>query len=250
LGKLEAELFPPAATAVDITPDEPKALAFVMDWLRLERSRRAVCHLERSPPEERLPAEALGTAVLVGPYTVATTFWAVGQYFPDGQPVSTRPPLQLRFDYLGGADNPSRRSGTICGLAESWLVAADRDLGFALLRLAQQRGNDDLDGPVLNKRKWMEFQGAYVTDGDPILILQHPRGRPIALSVGVIQSADVGSSRISYSAGTQPGSAGAPCFDSELRLIALHEGKFGAGNRGVRVDAIRRHLIENGIEFD
>jgi hypothetical protein len=53
---------------------------------------------------------------------------------------------------------------------------------------------------------------------------------------------------------TSPGcdgrSAGAPCFDAELRLIALHQNPHREGNRGIRADAIRRFLIENGIELD
>jgi hypothetical protein len=53
--------------------------------------------------------------------------------------------------------------------------------------------------------------------------------------------------RISYSAGTKLVSAGAPCFDSELRLIALHQAKHPRYNRGVLAAAIKRFLAGTGI---
>jgi hypothetical protein len=164
--------------------------------------------------------------------------------------VATRPPLQARFDYLGAANTPSRRSEKPTPLANAWQFAADEALDIALLRLGERRGEDPMDGPLPERRKWMLLHGDAVADGDPIVVLQHPRGRPVSLSFGVVRQSRWGPHRITDSAGVHPGSVGAPCFDSELRLIAIHQVPHPEGNRGIRVDAIRSFLNAEGLELE
>jgi hypothetical protein len=222
---------------------------FVLNWLGLERIRRRVCLLERVPAAPDLPAQEIATAVLVGPDIVATTFLAVGEFFAKGKPVTQSLPLQARFDYLGVANTPSRRSGTPTALAGHALFAANEDLDIALLRLGERRGEDQMNGPLLERRKWMLLHGE-VADGDPIVVLQHPRGRPVSLSFGVVRQSKWDPQRICYSAGVQPCSIGAPCFNAELRLVAIHQCPHQEGNRGIRVDAIRGFLNAEDLELE
>lgn len=243
---LITDLFSAPPSGAAAAPARPP---FVLNWLGLERIRRRVCLLEKEPEGPDLPAKELATAVLIGPDIVATTYLALGEFiFAKDNP--GRPPLQVRFDYLGVASTPSRRSGIPTLLADNWLFAADIELDIALLRLSERRGDDTLNGPLPEPRRWMRLHGDGAENGDPIVILQHPRGRPVSLSFGVIRQSKWGSKRISYSAGVQPCSIGAPCFDAELRLVALHQCPHQEGNRGIRVDAIRGYLNDQGLELE
>lgn len=239
------------------SPDNPSVhgaaaarFAFVLRWPELERIRRRVCLLERVPGAPDLPAKEVATGVLVGPRIVATTFLAVGDFISNGKPAAASPPLQARFDYLGAANTPSRRSGDATPFADDWLFAFNEDLDVALLRLGQRRGDDQMNGPLPEKRRWMSLVSGEVADGDPIVILQHPRGRPVSLAFGIIRQSRWDPHRISYFARVHPCSEGAPCFNAELQLVAIHQCPHQDGNRGIRVDAIRGFLNAEDLELE
>jgi S1-C subfamily serine protease len=88
--------------------------------------------------------------------------------------------------------------------------------------------------------------------GDPAFILQHPGGQQKRLGFVRNTISDVKDGVIRYLTDTQPGSSGAPVFDSAARLIALHHaggqpvevaGKPPvAKNEGVRITRVAERL--------
>lgn len=63
-----------------------------------------------------------------------------------------------------------------------------------------------------------------VEEGDDVFIVQHPGGGPkqIAMSGNIVEYVD--DRVVQYTTDTLPGSSGAPVFDWQWRLIALHHG--------------------------
>ncbi len=88
-----------------------------------------------------------------------------------------------------------------------------------------------------------------------VSIIQHPEGgyKQIAIAGNIITQADPGS--LYYVTSTMPGSSGAPVFDDDWKVIALHQGG-GAwsneqrrflDNRGIRFSSIAKDAILGGL---
>jgi hypothetical protein len=77
-------------------------------------------------------------------------------------------------------------------------------------------------------------------------IIQHPGGRykSIALYHNLVTAA--GDGRIQYLTDTEPGSSGAPVFDSEWRLVALHHSGGWLPEPGTQQQVFRNQGIEIG----
>lgn len=94
-------------------------------------------------------------------------------------------------------------------------------------------------------------------EGDPVNIIQHPGGGPkkIALYHNVIVFAD--DNIVQYLTDTEPGSSGAPGFNNEWQVIALHNsggisaepGAKGPAlrNQGIHINAVIRGLQAAGM---
>jgi hypothetical protein len=102
---------------------------------------------------------------------------------------------------------------------------------FALVRLAEAVGAQAV-GPNPSAQDG-EMRGRYQLDsgtydfeeGEPILILGHPAGRPMQLSYaspsGVRHTKEA--SRVRYKTNTEGGSSGSPVFNRNWRVVALHQ---------------------------
>ena len=204
------------------------------------RRCRQVCRIEH------IDDGPIGSGCLVGPDLVLTN-WHVKDALPEGDSVV------VRFDYA--TEGAREVVGRTCSLAaRDWVVLeskpSPRELGrdggpdeptpdlldFALLRLNESVGLDVSGG---SQRGWItefSFEFAIATK---VLVLQHPQGRPMELSMGQVTKVNSGGTRIFYDASTEPGSSGGPCFDQQMRLIAVHHaGPRGDDNRGVPIDLI------------
>jgi hypothetical protein len=204
------------------------------------RRCRQVCRIEHG---ERGP---IGSGCLVGPDLVLTN-WHV----KDG--IGDAGSALVRFDYA--TEGATETVGRTCGLAaRDWLVdeslPSPRELGraegpdeptpdlldFALLRLNESVGLDVSDS---EQRGWVTEFSSDCALTTKLMVLQHPRGRPMQLSMGQVTRVNDAGTRIYYSASTEPGSSGGPCFDQQMRLIAVHHaGPEGENNRGVPIDLI------------
>ncbi|MCY1023432.1 trypsin-like serine peptidase [Pyxidicoccus sp. MSG2] len=206
----------------------------------------------------------MGTGFLIGRDLVLTNHHVLSAVFSGGVP-----PAQVRcvFDAIGPESAAAQRS---CALATHWDVAhsppsgvdlladpktadpgAD-ELDFAVVRLAEPAGDDT--GPA-GLRGWVELPDTFfVQQGDPLVILQHPRGQPlhVAVDTEAILAVNRSDNRVRYRTNTEPGSSGSPCFDLSMRtLLALHHsgdpGFRPVYNEGIPIHKIRQRLRAAGI---
>ena len=204
-------------------------------WLkRLSEIKLRVCRVD-------INGEAQGTGFLVGPEVVLTNFHVVEPVW-SGKPSNTA--LSCLFDYellADGTPTPGLRIEVVQGggiLAHSKYSAAEKkgkpdqtlpnldELDFALLRLSVPVGGQPAAGRLSEHRGWETLPQkrlSFVVD-DPIMIAQHPKGNPMKLAMdteGVI-GANRNYTRIRYRTNTEEGSSGAPVFDRNWGLLALH----------------------------
>jgi len=83
------------------------------------------------------------------------------------------------------------------------------------------------------------------------MILQHPGGgaQKLSLSTTGVQSINANQTRIRYSARTEGGSSGAPCFDLGGNLLAIHHygGPRGTFKQGIPISAVVERLRRQGL---
>jgi hypothetical protein len=225
-----------------------------------------------------------GTGFLVAPDMVMTNWHVVrGILAEEDRDVSYTGPralassLTCRFDYKVLA-NGLKSQGTIFKLAPDWRVALSpnnppgRDprtdeLDFAILRLREAAGSrpvGDAAGKGIpgDPRGWIQLPPPTAQRHDfqpqsPLFLIEHPEGKPIklALDTNAVLSVAADRTRVKYSTNTEPGSSGAPCFDQNWNLVALHHAgdpNFAAGhapafNQGIPIDTIASYLAAHGV---
>lgn len=215
---------PARATLEKLVRDRSRLLDFGAFARGIERVGRQICRIE-------IPdGTAMGTGWLVGPDLVLTAYHVAepadrGPY--DGTDVV------CRFDYAA-----TGASGRTSALAATWLLdhspyaAADLgtegataptadELDYALLRLAEPVGSDDLDG---TERGWIAVpeNPTVAAVGDFMLIPQHPSGDALKVAFGEVLGYDAGGFRVRYDVTTEGGSSGSPCFDLDLAPFGIH----------------------------
>lgn len=152
----------------------------------------------------------------------------------------------LRFDFKQLRDGVTVNAGTEYHLANDWLIDASPpsqldlvggqpspdELDYALLRVADRPGADPVGGqavrdPNATARGWIQ-PPTLPPDMKPnsaLFILQHPQGKPLqlALDTNAVITPVFGGTRIRYRTNTEAGSSGAPCFDDQWNLVAIHQ---------------------------
>ncbi|RKT79432.1 V8-like Glu-specific endopeptidase [Terracoccus luteus] len=191
-----------------------------------------------------------GTGILVAPTLVATAAHLVGTLV-DASPTGGSSPLpgsskrvSVTFgdmaDLLEDSDQPTLLKGTPAPLAASWLafysppavnelsntfeidstdgIGAEGPWDIAILRLAHPRPFRTVKPPRRLPRQ--PFQ---------VHVLHHPsdgagKGLPLLWSIGRVDRR-LGDPplRLLHSANTSGGSSGAPVFDSQFRVIGIHQ---------------------------
>lgn len=233
---------------------------------RLGQMERRVCRVELDGPGGLSTA----TGFLVGPDAVLT----VGHFLMPviaGELSATG--LRFRFDYRqseggqssegvvvppadpGAADRPWLLSHSLPSPAElrgeeGATVAAD-ELDYALVRLARPMGAEP-SAAGGGQRGWIVVPDAppRVDALSPLMILQHPTGRPVKLAVDTDPHAELTDDgrRLRYRVSTEPGSSGAPVFDRDWNLVAMHHYRRSQEYRqGIPAWQIRGHLPPAGL---
>jgi hypothetical protein len=226
-----------------------------------------VCRVE-------IGGNAAGTGFLVGPDAVLTNYHVLKSVLDGTSPAAT---VICRFDYKVLADG-SRVPGVEVGLHPTeWKLdfspyapaeltrtpdtpppTAD-ELDYALVRLARRIGEESAaprGGAGAPHRGWlaMPTTAPVFVPKMPLMIAQHPDGKPLKLAVDTesVIGVNAGGTRVRYATNTEPGSSGSPVFDFDWNLVALHH--LGdpaydhppAYNQGVPIDRIRARIAAGG----
>jgi len=258
-------------------------------WIdALIRTGPKVCCIQIDANAGSRKGEISGTGILVAPDVVLTNFHvmepvmlgAKGQETAAGSAsgpgVAAKPgDVHFRFDYRALPDGKSIGDETVHSLkgeaVETWLVDSSPisaldfqsdpgeamptvdELDYALVRLSRAAA-DDVIPRRGTKREFIPLPARpeTVTSDEPLLILQHPGGKPLKLAFHAVMQQNKNNTRVTYRVATEHGSSGSPCFNYKWDLIALHH----AGdpvyrptrNQGVPLTAIRERLTRQGIQ--
>ncbi len=223
--------------------------AVFRQWLAAIESR--VCRVEVSGSHS--------TGFLVGPGVVLTCCHVLGKSSKREPP---RPlSVRCRFDYRVTPEGLVSE-GTVVPLdPDNWLVAYSpaADLDYALLQLQNKVGAEPSvnDGSTIPPRGWFPFPEGdpEIVPGTPLLIAQYALYGPLKIVMdtrAVVGTAREGT-RIQYTAKTQPGGTGAPCFNADWVLVAMHHrrldepgGRKSEIREGIAITAIRDELKRKG----
>jgi hypothetical protein len=245
----------------------------VASWrAELWRTEARVCHIE-SPVGAR--TQMSGTGFLISSDLILTNYHVVSHLVEGrGDPANTR----LRFDYKRHEDGAAVSDGVAYPLASAWLVSSsppgaveqgsasggipsEGELDYALLRLAEEVGQTPA-GPIndpagLAPRGWVDLTAdtPLPEAGEPVMIVQHPEGRPLQLALDVVLRVNDNATRVHYKTNTLYGSSGSPCFNLRWQLMALHQsrGPFPRAertapyNQGIPARTIVERLAAEGL---
>lgn len=212
------------------------------DWReKLGRIENQVCRIEqRGAPQL--------TGFLVGENLVLTANLLAADHFD----------LECRFDVRETTGGSVISSGTVFRVREVVASAPvdEPGLGFALLMVEGSPGVQPVGGSTATTdipRGWFEVGWAPDPEIDAGLVMvAHNQGLALTLAMesqGVVGFSD-DRTRIYHRLNTQAGSSGAPIFDDELNLIALHIGGSDEGSgHGVLFRSIRDRLNGLGVGY-
>ncbi|WP_166481722.1 effector-associated domain EAD1-containing protein [Scytonema sp. UIC 10036] len=197
----------------------------------------------------RIPGITVGTGFLVGVDLVMTNYHVISSAHHN--PSISRM-VTLRFDYKtdkGGLADEAKVQKYYLARDDQWLVdySPQNELDYALLRVRNTPGEQPIGGQEgAPPRGWLTPHKYTFGQGEPLVILQHPKAAPLKISIGSVIYEQVGHYYVSYSANTDEGSSGAPCFNSDWNLVAIHHYGDSRGNRGVIFSHILEHMHEKG----
>lgn len=185
----------------------------------------------------RANGETRGSGILVGPSTVLTA-WHVLYLRPPGE----TQPADVRYEvgFLDGRTTPARLTSQTypCTLAEYVDGAPPRNDGevadahdLAVLRLDRPLGLGS-KFPALPRPPY-EYRGR-----GAMALLHFPAGEAAGLEFGRFRKIRGLLARWGHDIQTAPGSSGGGCFDTDFKLVGVHQGG-GAANRGRLVPARR-----------
>ncbi|WP_152054330.1 trypsin-like peptidase domain-containing protein [Tautonia marina] len=216
-------------------------------WLSsLSSMARAVGRLEVAN------ASDAATGLLVGSDLLLTNFHVIEDLMQGDDRPGPSDSARDRFildDFLSPDDGLPFQTQRIVSLAanDTWHVRSSppEKLDFALVRLAERVGDELIQqGSRQIKRDPLKPAGPSrpPVNGEPILVLQYPRGERLKIALGSITNIDATRGLIEHSANTEPGSSGAPILTSDLKLLGLHWGHERRDNCASLMSAITQSM--------
>lgn len=207
---------------------------------KMSRCELAVCRIELSPFS--------GTGFLIGRDVVITNHHVVRDAI---EGILDPSDMVLRFDYKTDVGGTAVQLGSEFRLATDWLIDSSpaAELDYALLRVEGMPGELTVANQQdASTRGWLTPGTHTFTQGEPLFIIQHPEGKPLAVSAGSVLN-HKSSQRIVHSVSTLPGSSGSPCFTSDWKLVALHNAGPVGGNEAIPFSAILDRLKSKNLVF-
>ena len=231
----------------------------------LDRGRRsadAVCRI-------KLPmdgGEAYGTGSLVGPRLLITNNHVIAS---PREAAQAEAEFGYDHDLDGVLHQPIRFN-----LDPDELFFTSTEIDITLVAVAPISEN----GTPLERYGWLPLipKSGKVVDGEWVTMIQHPGGNPKQIAIHASQIVKLDSAKVKvnldhfihYSTDTEPGSSGAPLFNDQWQVVAIHHKavpKPGAeskaartrnrdettewlANEGVRISAIFKLLERNRFE--
>jgi hypothetical protein len=185
----------------------------------------------------------------------------------------SRDDVIFRFDYKALPDGTELIGETRCGLADAWDVdqsppsLQDRiidgaepqpdELDYALVRLREPAGRERINSsdPEAPPRRWYQLvTPPAIVKGEPFMVMQYPGDLRLQLAMGSVLEHTPGGTRVRHDARTLNGSSGSPCFDANLKLVAMHhagepdrEGRRPKYNQAIPVGRILDLMQKNGV---
>jgi V8-like Glu-specific endopeptidase len=205
-------------------------------WIeRMAESLLPVCRVE-------IPAATgIGTGFLVGPTTLITAYHVIEEVIEGKQPAKD---VVFRFDYRTNRKGVTVRQGNeykLAGPFNRWKPAdasIAAELDYALVKLDGTPGKDQTSkSPNSPARGWLKPKAYQFQKNEPLVIIQHPQARPLALAFNSVLG-KAANYRINHNVNTEPGSSGSPCFNASWELVALHDWGSVSKNRAVSFSAI------------
>lgn len=190
----------------------------------LAKAEGAVCRVETPT--------GYGTGVLISKNTVLTNHHVLASTM-DGAGKLTAP-VSCLFDHKKSEQayaTPARRVSVAAVLISSTPASEDykpdeiatnpNQLDYALISLNEDIGDEPIV-PGGDARGFVAVDPAAsslaVSEG--LIVLQHPLSKSMKIDIGAITA--IKGTRLRHSVNTDKGSSGAPIFNAELKLVALH----------------------------
>lgn len=238
-----------------------------VQWRTLmERQERCICLITIQSWNK-----THATGFLVGPDVVITNYHVLKDVI-NGPIPSSR--VSFSFDYKLKEDRKNLEHNSEHQLAtDNWLLdhsehddldervnkqnidITERHLDYALLRLKRKAGEES---NTTGQRGWIEIpEMEYPFKANtPLLILHHPNGETLTFDIDTrsVITENASKTRVRYTTNTENGSSGAPCFDANWDLVALHQSgdpdftHDASYNQGIPIAAILRSLKRRNNE--
>lgn len=235
-----------AVTVIDAKPvSAPAFEKFVSDnvaLLDVERWRVGQTHAEWRVCLIDDGVDGFGTGFLVGPDLVLTNYHVVEPLFAPAPKVATG--WSVRFDHKKSADGKPIAPGRSVAFAADWYIdhapyspfdskpdpkggdPSNDELDFALIRLAEPIGDQPISAKSEEQRGWVPLMDRKIVTAKKqmIAILQHPKGGPMKLAMGMAEALTLNAAgnRVRHGVPTDRGSSGSPLFDQDWNVLALH----------------------------
>jgi hypothetical protein len=207
---------------------------------------RAVGRVVR--PGRGSPPEAVGTGVLIGPGLFLTNNHVIPDAIEAGD-------LAVQFGYEYD-DDGAERSPDLCRFAPGAAFHTDETLDFTVVAV-----EDLSNAPPAAKYgsvTLIEATGKALK-AEILNVVHHPRGDRKRVSIRENRMVAEDDLWLRYTSDTSDGSSGAPVFNDQWEMVALHHGgvesRDAAGNRldyqaneGARVSRIIRALRNAGLD--
>ena len=182
-----------------------------------------------------------GTGFLVGPGLAMTNHHVI-----EDEDDARR--AQFQFDYQDNASGDLLPRHDYQADPGAFFFT-DPDLDFTIVGLAALSDH----GRSLTAYPWLKLIGetGKAEAGDPVNIIQHPRGglKQIAFRENkIIEIPDSRKSFLYYTTDTEPGSSGSPCFNDQWEIVALHHSGVPALNRQKQIVRKDGQVWRNGID--
>lgn len=204
-----------------------------INWLeKALQASRAVCRVVREDGE-------LGTGFLTREGYIFTN----NHVLPSADHART---ARVEFNYEVDAAGAAKSRKAYRLDASDFTGSPSNEFDFAKVRVI-----DNSEAP-LSQWGYVEFDpDAIPTIGEPVTIIQHPKGQDKQIALNANEVVSVWNQYLFYTTDTEPGSSGAPVFNRDWKVVAIHHAGKTDAEGGLQINARGdRRGANRGILFD